>query len=711
MTEEIAHMPTQAEREFPIVGVGASAGGLEAISVLLEQLPVHCGMALLVVQHLDPTHPSLLSEILSRRTALPVEQAADGMRIAVDQVYVIPANTSMSVLDGFLKLQPRSEATGPVMPIDDLFESLAKSRGAGAIGVILSGTGTDGAIGMQAIKGCGGITLAQDEHTARFIAMPRAAIELGVVDKVLAPSAIAAELMRLVHHPYLGAQVLESDGLHRVLREIRSACKLDFTHYKRGTIARRTARRMALHGVSDVAAYLRIIDADPAELHALCRDLLIRYTAFFRDEEAFAALVESALPRLLNRTQPAGPLRIWIPGCATGEEVYSIAICVAEYLAAHALVTPVQIFGTDISEEALAAARSGSYIENIARNVSPQRLSRFFVREGDGYRVNKSIRDWCTFARQDIAHDPPFSRIGLISCRNLLIYLDVVLRKRVMPALHFALQPEGVLMLGLSESIGGHSDLFAAMDSPGGRLFIKKPVPSRGFGLATMPALRAETAAGHGRGTAGVAAAPVHEAIDRLLLDRYAPACVLCDEEFNILEYRGDTEPFLIHPPGTPTNQLRRLARPNLLSAITDAASQLRAGVDPVVKTGLRVEVAGQPREAPVAPASTAAATGASLRDALKAALMAGLTRRSTAPAGTAIEGELTRSSDDLRSMRQQMRALIDEHDTLIEALRAFEEETLASNEEFQSTNEELETAKEELQTLNEELSTAGIAS
>lgn len=725
-------MPTQ-EREFPIVGVGASAGGLEAISSLLEQLPQRCGMALLVVQHLDPTHPSLLSEILSKRTALPVEQAADEMCIAVDHVYVIPPNTSMSVLDGFLKLKPRSETTGPPMPIDDLFESLAKSRGADAIGVILSGTGTDGAIGMQAIKGCGGITLAQDEHTARFIAMPRAAIGLGVIDKVLPPSAIAEELLRLVHHPYLGSQVLERDGLRRVLREIRSACNIDFTHYKRGTIERRTARRMALHGVGDVEAYLRIINADSAELHALCRDLLIRYTEFFRDDDAFAALAESALPRLLKGAERTTPLRIWVPACATGEEVYSIAICVAEYLAAHALVTPVQIFGTDISDEALATARGGSYIENIARNVSAERLARFFVREGDAYRVNKPVRDWCTFARQDIAYDPPFSRIDLISCRNLLIYLDVVLHKRVLPALHFALQPEGLLMLGLSETIGGHTDLFAAMDIPRGKLFAKKPVPSRSFSALSLPAVRAGPQIGAARGASGLAtgaaAAPSQGDIDRLLLARYTPACVLCDEEFNVLDYRGDTGPFLIHPPGAPTNQLRRLARPNLLLQITDAARQLRTGLDGVVKDGLRVEVDGQLRDMRLemqavprpaeggrwflvifvltdrAPASTAHAAG-SLRDALKATLMAGLGRRAAPPADAAMEGALARLNDELGSTRQQMRTLIDEHAASIEELRAFEEETLASNEEFQSTNEELETTKEELQALNEELST-----
>jgi chemotaxis methyl-accepting protein methylase/signal transduction histidine kinase/chemotaxis response regulator CheB len=611
-------MPEQAQREFPIVGVGASAGGLEAISSLLEQLPQRCGMALLVVQHLDPHHPSLLTEILSKRTTLPVAQATDEMPIAVDHVYVIPPNTSMSVMDGFLRLRPRGDGTGPAMPIDDLFESLAKDRGADAIGVILSGTGTDGAIGMQAIKGCGGITLAQDENTARFSAMPRAAIGLGVIDKVLAPSAIAAELLRIVHHPYLAADALENDGLRQVLREIRYACNIDFTHYKRGTIARRTARRMALRGAGDVEAYLCIMGADSAEVHALCRDLLIRYTEFFRDADAFAALTESALPRLLEGPDPAVTLRIWVPGCATGEEVYSIAICVAEYLARHALMTPVQIFGTDISDEALATARGGRYIENIARNVSPERLNRFFVKEGDGYRVIKSIRDWCTFARQDIAYDPPFSRIGLISCRNLLIYLDAVLHKRVLPALHFALQPEGLLMLGLSETIGGHADLFSAMDIPRGKLFVKKAVPSRSFGALNMPAVRAEREAGNADGNAGAAAGAA--------------------------------------------------AAPSHADMAVDNA--------------------------------------ASLRDALKATLMASLNRRAAAPPDASMQGELAHLSDELRSTRQQMRALIDEHAGSIEELRAFEEETLASNEEFQSTNEELETTKEELQSLNEELST-----
>ena len=497
MTEAVAD-PGVGEAvtgDFPIVGIGASAGGLEAITDLLAALPEGCGLALLVVQHLDPTRPSMLTEILARRTTLKVSEAADGAPIEAGHVYVIPPNTSMTVMDGRLRLDARDKALGPPMPIDDLLESLARQQGPNAIGVVLSGSGTDGAIGLQAIKGHGGITFTQDDASARFNAMPRAAQGLGAVDLVLGPAAIAQELLRIARHPFMAERAgppgrsLTGDGdaLQQLFRQLRSACNVDFSHYKRGTVERRLARRLALHGVEGLPAYLEVMQSNPAEAQALCRDLLIRYTEFFRDAPAFEALAEVALPRLFAGAEAGTPLRVWVPGCASGEEVYSIAICLAEYMAARSLANPVQIFGTDVSEDALDSARAGRYIENIARNVSAERLARFFVRDGEYFRVAKSLRDQCTFARHNVAHDTPFSRIDLISCRNLLIYLDPVLQKRVMPAFHFALQREGVLMLGQSESIGSHSDLFGVLEAQRAKLFTKKPVPGRAYGPLTLP--------------------------------------------------------------------------------------------------------------------------------------------------------------------------------------------------------------------------------
>ena len=731
-----------AHAAFPIVGVGASAGGLEAITEFIAELPAGSAVAVLVVQHLDPTRPSLLADILAKRTPMQVTQAEEGMAIAAGYVYVIPPNTSMSVVQGTLRLKPRNSTMGTPMPVDDLLESLAKDQGANAIGIVMSGSGTDGAIGMQAIKGYGGITFAQDETTARFASMPRAAVSLGCVDFVLAPRGIAREVLRVAAHPHLVADEggglagnavdAGSADLRPLFRKLFASFQIDFSHYKRGTIVRRLSRRMALHGIDQVPHYVAMIDADSAEARALCRDLLIRYTEFFRDPDAFTALADTVLPRLLQAPRGNDPLRIWVPGCASGEEVYSIAICVAEYLARHALATSLQVFGTDLSDEALTTARAGRYIENIARNVSAERLARFFVQDGDRYQVVKSIRDCCTFARQNVAYDPPFSRIDLVSCRNLLIYLDPSLQKRVMPSFHFALKRDGVLMLGLSESIGAGSELFSVIESRRAKLYAKRLLPGRAAFAVAAPAKPGD--AGESRPSPTdklpeLAAAEVlrHEA-DQVALARYAPAFVLCDDEFNVLEFHGDTAPFLSNPPGAPTNQLQRLARPGLFIAISDALRQVRSAGAPVRKGGLQVDTGGGDKRAvaievhPVQPPKMERrwflvffALAATAADGPPAAAHGGAGRPTLlsrlfsrdAPAGhDALNAQLERLTEELRATRQQARVMLDEHETAMEELKSLEEETQASNEEFQSTNEELETAKEELQSVNEELST-----
>lgn len=730
------------QQVFPIVGIGASAGGLDALSELLAHLPQDAGMAVLVVQHLDRAHPSLLTDILANRTPLSVSEARDGQPIEENHVYVIPPDTTMSVAGCRLVLQPRGKGLGPPMPIDDMLESLAKDQGCKAIGVILSGSGTDGAIGMQKIKACGGIGFAQDEDSARFTSMPRAAVELGGVDLTLPPAQIATALARLARNPFLDAQALitdetagSRDGAHmdRVIRRLSTVCHIDFTHYKRGTVERRLARRLALHGLSDLKTYLPLLESDPGEAHALCRDLLIRYTEFFRDPDAFSALADTALPRLLQHVEPARPLRIWVPGCATGEEVYTIAICVLEYLAEHSPGREVQIFGTDISEEALAVARRGRYIENIARNVSPERLARFFIQDGDHYRVSNRLRDCCTFARQNVAYDPPFSRIDLISCRNLLIYLDPILQKRVMPAFHFALQSDGLLMLGLSESVGVYSELFIALDGKRSKLFLKRSVPHRILAAITRP-VQTSTKAPPSPRLAESSSTPdrdgLRREIDRASIARFTPPCVLCDDDLNVLEFRGDTSAFLTLPPGVPTLQLRRLARPGVFGAVNEALRTARAESVPVRRTGLRVETGpGQLRDVevevvPLYPsgqeprwflvffllsAEAAPELGAVLQRGIAQTVRAAVIARlgsGSARRNDADRSEIRRLTDELRATREQTRMMLEEHDRAMEDLRALEEETQSSNMELQGTNEELETAKEELQSLNEELAT-----
>jgi two-component system CheB/CheR fusion protein len=722
-----------------VVGIGASAGGLEPILEFVGRLPIEPALAVLVVQHLDPSQPSLLVDILARHSLMPVRTAVDGEAIAGGTVTVIAPNTRLTVRDGRLSVTPRAaSALGPPMPIDDLLASLATECETDAIGIVLSGAGTDGALGLQAIKALGGLTFAQDEASARFASMPRAAVALGCVDRVLAPAAMADEVLRIVRHrpPDVAGDPappqedpLAEEQIQRVFAHLLARCDVDFSHYKRGTVLRRLVRRIALTGQPDLAAYATLVGDDAAEAQALCRDLLIRYTEFFRDPGAFEALTETALPRLMEGADPSVPLRIWVPGCASGEEVYSIAICVSEFAQQRSLPLTLQILGTDVSEDALHAARQGRYLENIARSVSPERLARFFTRDGDFYRVAKPLRDCCTFARQNVAYDPPFSRIDLVSCRNLLIYMDPVLQKRVMPAFHFALRPEGVLMLGLSETVGTHSDLFAPLDSRKGRLYSRKALASRGY--AAMPVAPPPAA---GRTRAGPVARTVPQPdlgetlrreADRIALARYAPAAVLCDEDFNVLEFRGETDAFLAQPNGAPTRQLMRLARPGAVGAIGEATRRAKTSDAAVRVDGVLAELGAQrftgcvevvPMRSPrltgrwflvTFPVDEAVADGAvdagpSFWRSVRTALGGPAERSGSAE----VQAQVQRLQGELQQARDQARVMLEDHEAAVEALTALEEETQAANEEFQSTNEELETAKEELQSLNEELST-----
>lgn len=727
---------------FPIVGIGASAGGLEALSEFLRAMPADSGAAFLIVQHLDPSRDSLLSGILSSQTQMPVLEAGEGLPIGVNHLYVIPPNTRMLVEQNRIRLQPRDSTLGPPMPVDDLFDSLASDQGSNAIGVILSGSGSDGALGLQAIRRDGGITFAQDPASAKFDSMPRAAIGTGAVDFVLSPREIAAEIRRITtqpkglpdrREPVSGGEDSADRGLRHVFRLLHKACEIDFTHYKRGTVERRVSRRMSLRQVTSLGDYIAILEADPAETLALGRDLLIRVTEFFRDPETFETLVQSVFPRILGERKAGLPVRIWVPGCSSGEEVYSLAICLAEYLGPRLAETPVQIFGTDISLEALETARSGRYIENIARNVSPERLNRYFVRDGSYYRIDKSIRDLCTFARHNVAQDPPFSRMDLVSCRNLLIYLDPVLQRHVLPLFHYALRPEGVLMLGPSETVGAFSEYFGVLEGARSKVYIKKPRPdrARGSSAGTLPMERAPGSVSQ-KGTAGREAASeaqLRAEADRKALGRYAPPGVVCDDDLNIVEFRGDTSAWLVNRDGPPSNNLRRLARPEVFLAVTEAIKQVRQDGVPVRKTGLRVSVAeGEAAEAslevhPVQLVGVDARwfliffEGPQQRSRLqegaggpfKTWMLQILQQRVGQHAAGSRDDkdeEIARLNAELNATRERLRAALEEHESAREELKSSEEELMSSNEEFRSTNEELETAKEELQSINEELST-----
>jgi two-component system CheB/CheR fusion protein len=679
---------------FPIVGIAASAGGLEAITELLAALPAKTGLAYIVVQHLDPEHPSHLPELLRRRVQMSVEQARDDLEVRADHVYVIPPNASLTLRDERLHLVPRE--AGPHHPADLLFNSLADERGDAAIAVVLSGGDADGALGIQAIKDRGGIVLAQTPATAKFAGMPQHAIATGCVDLVLRPREIAAELVRLRGHPYLRA-VPEADAraenpdapddkdtesLRRIFRRLRNTHGVDFSLYKSSTIQRRLARRMALQKTQQVSDYLSFIDANPEELAALYQDFLIRVTGFFRDPESLDDLAKQILPNVWDAGAHKAGIRIWVPGCATGEEVYSIAIVLMEYLEERLPPGGIQIFGTDVSEAAVQKARNGVYLDNIAQQVSAERLRRFFVKANDEYRIAKGIRDLCIFARQDVTRDPPFSRVDLISCRNLLIYLDAKAQRRVMQSFHYALRPHGFLMLGPSESVGLASDLFEVFGEVH-RVYKRRATPEHTTEPAhfAAPNLRDDGAIADASRELG--AESIERESDRVLLMRYAPASVLVDDALNILQFRGETGPFLEHASGAPSLNLRRTVRPELLVELMAAVLEARTTGTDVRREGLWLgeqEVTftiiplGSSRGEPCYVIVFEDASSPPRRRVLEAATRASVPESEK-------DRHIERLARENIAIRNHLQAVTEEHDAAKEELKSAHEEVLSANE------------------------------
>ncbi|HEY1261952.1 MAG TPA: chemotaxis protein CheB [Terriglobales bacterium] len=716
---------------FPIVGIGASAGGYEAFAEMLKSLPENTGMAFVFVQHLDPSHGSVLSEILSRTTRIPVVEVTDGMKVAPNHIYVIPANTTMLLVDGELRLGARTLVRGQHLPIDHFFHSLAETRGNQAIGVILSGTASDGTEGCRAIKAGGGITFAQDEESAKFSSMPRSAASAGCIDFVMPPRQIARELTRIVRHPYIverKAQDEKSAGLgngpelNHLLSMVREASGVDFGLYKQTTLQRRIKRRMVVHRLEDIKDYLRYVRQNPAELDELYRDILIHVTGFFRDKESYDALAERVFPALFqSRNLDEQPLRIWVPGCSTGEEAYSIAICLLEFLwekarnASRGTITTkaVQIFATDISEAALDRARTGLYTDAAVAEVSPQRLSRFFIRLDGGYQINKSIREMCVFARQNVTKDPPFSNLDLITCRNLLIYLGPELQKRVIPTLHYALKPDGYLMLGGSESLGSFTDHFLLLDKKH-KIYQKKRSAARlitYFSGTDYTARRPELAK---PSPAPADTLTVDREVERVLVNRFVPASIVVNEQMEIVQFRGRTGPYLEPAPGHPTFSLSKMAREGLLVDLRAALNKAKKSNTTARAERVPVKSNGHTREVdleviPVRGQGTAERFYVIVfQDARKP-----LPERPESPGRekarldrSFVARENERSKREVAQLREQLQSLIEDHETTSEEFKSANEEVLSANEELQSTNEELETAKEELQSSNEELTT-----
>ena len=676
----------------------------------------------MVVQHLDPRHESILAELLSETTRMDVSEVKGDVRVEADRIYVIPPSQDIVLADGMLKLVPRSKTGGAHMPIDGFLQSLAEAQGSQSIGVILSGMGSDGTLGLEAIKAEGGITLAQEPRSAKNEDMPRSAIAAGCVDFVLAPEDIARELVRLGRHPYVAAagslpgvsaEGPASDGLARILLVLMQATGADFSGYKTTTLERRIARRMAVRRIPTLEEYAQHLEGDKEETEALYQDCLISVTSFFRDAAVFQALDERVLPAFFADRPADAPIRVWVPGCASGEEAYSIAICLLEAAGQKPSNPTFQIFGTDLSDDALKKARAGLYLENIAQHVSPERLRRFFSKVDGHYQISKALREMCVFARHDLTRDPPFSRMDLVSCRNVMIYLKPRLQERVFATIHYALAPTGFLVLGPAESTGETSPLFAALDETH-RIYARKATAVAPL-LHFAPRTADERPATESLLTPRAAAhSDVPREADRLLLVRYGPPSVVVDESLNILEFRGDTDPFLEHAHGRATLNLSEMVRKGLLVDVRQAIQDAQKSGAPSRKEGVQLRYRDRLYTVTieVIPIKGHAAAERCLLILFESDPISTRAERrttvvspapSTAPAS---EGEVARLEHKLAETTEYLHTVVRDHQAALEELQATNEEALSGNEELQSVNEELQTAKEEIQSANEELAT-----
>ena len=735
----------KGRRGCSIVGIGASAGGLEAFTQLLKHLPLDTGFGFVLVQHLDPQHESALTQLLARATAMPVHEVTNNLRVEANHVYIIPPNTTLGITGGVLKLQPRTKTGLAPRSIDNFFETLARDLHERAIGVILSGSATDGTLGLEAIKAEGGLTFAQDD-SARYNSMPRSATVAGCVDFVLAPAGIARELARIARHPYVAgrtpdceilpparrgdrglppARPSEQTSYQKILLLLRNHSGVDFSLYKATTIHRRMKRRAVLNRRDTLEGYADFLRGNAKELDALYSDSLINVTSFFRNPEAFVALKQKVFARLFQERSDE-PLRVWVLACSTGQEAYSIAMAFAESAGKIRRARPLQIFATDLNDANLAKARHGLYPKSLAQDVSPERLRRFFVEEEGGYRVIKALREQVVFARHNLISDPPFSRMDLISCRNLMIYLEPSLQKKVLPAFHYALKPAGFLFLGASESIGSFTDLFAPLDKKQ-KIFFRKAAPTLPFQLSVRPAVGSLPRPGPAPRTAllpgrGGPADPLQGELsaereaDRVTLNQFAPPSVLINADLQILQFRGPTGAYLEPPTGKASFDLLKMAREGLMLPLRALLTLAKKENQTTRKENVPVNQQGKIRTVnlEVVPLKN-------LKEPRFLVLFEdperlsrpplpeqpGNTPPSPGPAGRKAETSRVAGLErDLAETRDYLQSVQEHQEASNEELQASNEEGQSANEELQSLNEELETSKEELESTNEELTT-----
>ena len=716
----VARRSAPPPRPVPVVGIGASAGGLEALEKFFTHLAPGCGMAFVVVTHQHPGHTSLLPELMRKCTRMRVRVAVDGVAVEPDCIYMSPSEGYLAILSGALHLMEPDEPGLLRLPIDYFFRSLAEDQKEKAIGIVLSGTGTDGTLGLKAIKGAGGMTMVQAPESAKYSGMPSSAIATGLVDYVLPTEQIPAQLGAYAQGPYFASratEALKEGGLPEPMQKInvllRARTGHDFSSYKPNTIRRRIERRINVHQLQGPQQYLRFLHENPHELDLLFRDLLIGVTSFFRDSGAFGALAKTALPGLLDSRLDGAPLRVWTPGCSTGEEAYSLAILLREQMDRQKEPFDVQIFATDLDQTAVETARGGHYPEGIARDVRPQRLARFFAKEDEGYRIKKDVREMVIFATQNVLKDPPFTRIDLLVCRNLLIYLQPEAQERVLSLFHYALNPGGVLFLGPAENLIGLGDHFTAVDRKWRILTRKEPARTAALPAsftAVLPRREAVTADGI-EGAGRIQKLQLSVLLEKTLLNRYAPACVIVNDRGDILYIHGRTGDYLEPATGQPRWNILDMAREGLRIDLAAALRRAASQDAPVVHEGVRVKASGSSIAVRIVvvklsePESirglvlVAFQTEPAGEKRLPARIPA--SRSSKAPSGRVLNLE-----HELQYVKETLQSTVEELETSNEELKSTNEELQSTNEELQSANEELETSKEEMQSLNEELHT-----
>ena len=705
----------QKKDTLHIVGVGASAGGLEALQKLFKNMPPKSGMAFVLVPHLDPTHVSIMPELLQKYCRMPVREIADGMTTELDTVYIVPSNKNLAILHGVLQLLETTENPGSRMPIDYFLRTLAQDAGERAIAVILTGMGTDGTLGLRAVKGELGMAMVQDPQSAKYDGMPRSAVATDLVDYILPPEKMAGQLVKYVQH--VGQKALSAphpaDGsypsaMQKIFVLLRSHTGHDFSLYKPSTIGRRVERRMNLHQIDRVANYVRLLQANPQEISLLFKELLIGVTNFFRDPEAFEALKQKYLIDLIKNKSDNDTLRMWVPGCSSGEEAYSVGILVQECLQEIGRNIGVQIFATDIDTDAIEVARSGVYSTSISADVSQERLRGFFSKQDTTFRIKKNIRETLVFAPQDIIRDPPFTKLDLISCRNLLIYLEPVIQKKLLPLFHYALNPDGILFLGTSETIGGFADLFEVTDKKW-KIFRRKQTAVAYHTAVEFP-FPSKIVTGPGMTVVKPKEINLSRMAEKILLENYAPPGVIINEKGDILYVHGRTGAFLEPAPGEARWNLMEMAREGLKPELHLAVRKVLNLRQTVIHRRMKVKDNGGWRtiDLTVKPLNlTEAGTGMLLVVFEETPPAAGKKRTATKQtAGQKPSKRIEVLEEELKYTKENLQITIEELETSNEELKSTNEELQSTNEELQSANEELETSKEEQQSLNEELVT-----